>query len=247
MFLRSEPNGDAGRRSSITFGCSRSARTCAGLTRCTSRSPALRRGDVPVQWTDIAVRHTGYADDEPRERKLQRDGKILRRSWPSGRTIRSCSSTWGRSLSSGRTGGGAGLLRRRLSGSAPTDSITRKLFALIARCHQMLGDLQGGAGRLLRRCLVRSSGRRAARPQGCRAKDGGPARQTESRLAAILKYEASRAVRSVDQGIYGHLTRRATSPHWPPNAATSLKPSALWKSILEECPGDAGGDSEAGG
>src|SRR5208283_5268152 len=34
-----------------------------------------------------------------------------------------------------------GHLQRSLRGSAPTDSIVRKLFALIARCHQMLGDL----------------------------------------------------------------------------------------------------------
>ena len=34
-----------------------------------------------------------------------------------------------------------GHLQRGLRGSAPTDSIVRKLFALIARCHQMLGDL----------------------------------------------------------------------------------------------------------
>jgi len=33
-----------------------------------------------------------------------------------------------------------GHLQRSLRGSAPTDSIVRKLFAQIARCHQMLGD-----------------------------------------------------------------------------------------------------------
>ena len=32
------------------------------------------------------------------------------------------------------------LLRKSLAGLATSDSITRKLFALIARCHQMLGD-----------------------------------------------------------------------------------------------------------
>ena len=32
---------------------------------------------MPVKWTDITVRHTGYTDRELRERKLQRDGKIL--------------------------------------------------------------------------------------------------------------------------------------------------------------------------
>ena len=39
--------------------------------------PALRRVNVPVQWTDITVRHTGYTDPALRERKLQRDCKIL--------------------------------------------------------------------------------------------------------------------------------------------------------------------------
>ena len=39
--------------------------------------PAVRRANVPVKWTDITVRHTGYTDRELRERKLQRDGKIL--------------------------------------------------------------------------------------------------------------------------------------------------------------------------
>jgi glycosyltransferase involved in cell wall biosynthesis len=39
--------------------------------------PALRRATVPVRWTDITVRHTGYTDTALRERKLQRDSKIL--------------------------------------------------------------------------------------------------------------------------------------------------------------------------
>ncbi len=39
--------------------------------------PALRRANVPVRWTDITVRHTGYTDPALRERKLQRDSKIL--------------------------------------------------------------------------------------------------------------------------------------------------------------------------
>jgi hypothetical protein len=34
-----------------------------------------------------------------------------------------------------------GHLQRSLRGSAPSDSIVRKFFTLIARCHQMLGDL----------------------------------------------------------------------------------------------------------
>ena len=40
--------------------------------------PALKRAGVPVQWTDITVRHTGYADRALRSRKLDRDSRILR-------------------------------------------------------------------------------------------------------------------------------------------------------------------------
>ncbi len=38
------------------------------------------------------------------------------------------------------------LLRKSLAGSATSDSNTRKLFALIARCHQMLGDTRRPCG-----------------------------------------------------------------------------------------------------
>jgi Flp pilus assembly protein TadD len=37
-------------------------------------------------------------------------------------------------------------ISRSPCGSAPTDSIVRKLFALIARCHHMLGDLPSALG-----------------------------------------------------------------------------------------------------
>ena len=39
--------------------------------------PALKRAGVPVLWTDITVRHTGYADRALRMRKLERDARIL--------------------------------------------------------------------------------------------------------------------------------------------------------------------------
>ena len=39
--------------------------------------PALKRAGLPVQWTDITVRHTGYADRDLRSRKLERDSRIL--------------------------------------------------------------------------------------------------------------------------------------------------------------------------
>ena len=43
--------------------------------------------------------------------------------------------------SSARWSTALGHLQRSMCGSAPTDSIVRQLFALIARCHQIVGDL----------------------------------------------------------------------------------------------------------
>jgi hypothetical protein len=40
--------------------------------------------------------------------------------------------------------GALGFLKRSLAGSAPADSIVRKLFALIARAYQMIGNSQEG-------------------------------------------------------------------------------------------------------
>src|SRR5271165_2721248 len=104
--------------------------------------PALRRANVPVRWTDVTVRHTGYSDPALRERKLQRDEKILQDDLAARPgepfvlfnlgSIAIERKDWPRALD---------YLRQSLARSAPTDSITRKLFALIARCHQMLGDL----------------------------------------------------------------------------------------------------------
>ena len=138
--------------------------------------PALRRANVPVKWTDITVRHTGYTDRELRERKLQRDGKILeeelaerpndpfvlfnlgsiaveRQDW------RACS---------------------RLSSPQPLRLGADRFDHAEAVCRDR--PLPPDAGRsprrpggLLRRSLVRSRRRRVALPQGGGAPHGGPA------------------------------------------------------------------------
>jgi len=103
--------------------------------------PALRRANIPVHWTDVVVRHTGYTDRSLRLKKLERDSKILREELAERPedpfvlfnlgSIAVEQQDWPQALD---------YLRRSLAGSAPTDSITRKLYALIARSHQMLGE-----------------------------------------------------------------------------------------------------------
>jgi glycosyltransferase involved in cell wall biosynthesis len=103
--------------------------------------PALRRAGVPVRWTDLVVRHTGYVDLGLHGRKLDRDARILLEELKDRPgdpfvlfnlgAIANERRDWSMALSH---------LQRSLAGSAPSDSITRKLFALIARAHQMMGE-----------------------------------------------------------------------------------------------------------
>ena len=79
--VRPEPGWDRrrdGRRSHPAVSAPR--RMFAGRTAFTSRScRRLRRAKVPVRWTDLTVRHTGYVDQALRARKLDRDIRILER------------------------------------------------------------------------------------------------------------------------------------------------------------------------
>ncbi len=101
-----------------------------------------------------------------------------------------------------------GFLQKSLAGSAPTDSITRKLFALIARVHQMRGDSQAA----LRTCAEGISfepddAELWFRKAVVHRHRGEPA-EAERCWRRILTLRRPEKFASMDQGIYGHLTRR---------------------------------------
>jgi tetratricopeptide (TPR) repeat protein len=200
--------------------------------------PALRRANVPVRWPDITVRHTGYTDPALRERKLRRDCKILLEELaerPDDAFVRF--NLGSIAIERKDWAGALEHLRHSLSRSAPTDSITRKLFALIARAHQMLGNLQGAlavcaeglsfdpddAELLFRKAVVHRTAGHPAEAEGC--------------WKRILTLRRPDQFCSVDQGIYGHLTLRnlAVLAEERGDIAVSLE---CWRVVLAECPGD---------
>jgi glycosyltransferase involved in cell wall biosynthesis len=201
--------------------------------------PALNRAGIGTEWTDITVRHTGYSDRALRLRKLDRDTRILHEELADRPddpfTLFNLGSVgveraqWNEAIR---------YLKRSLARSAPTDSITRKLFALIARCHQMLGDFPtalnccaeglsldpGDAELWFRKAVVHRQSHQPAEAEDC--------------WRRILTLSRPQKFASMDQGIFGHLTRR--------NLAVLAKARGdhreaerQWRAVLAECPGDA--------
>ena len=200
--------------------------------------PALRRANVPVRWTDLTVRHTGYVDRALRARKLERDIKILREELKDRPddpfTLFNLGSIaierkdWRDAL---------GFLERSLAGSAPTDSIVRKLFALIARAHQMLGDSQAA----LRTCAdglkLDPDDAELWFRKAVVHRHRGESAEAERCWRRILTLKRPDQFCSVDQGIYGHLTRRNLAA-LAAERGDHAEAARLWADVLAECPGD---------
>jgi len=127
--------------------------------------------------------------------------------------------------------------QRSLSRSAPTDSFVRKLFALIVRCHQMLGDLPAA----LNAC---SEGLRMDpddaelhfRKAVLHRKADQPA-EAEACWRRILTLKRPDQFCSVDQGIYGHLTLRNLAV-LAEERGDQAEARRLWRMALDACPGN---------
>jgi tetratricopeptide (TPR) repeat protein len=111
------------------------------------------------------------------------------------------------------------------------------LFALIARAHQMRGDLPAAINTCAEGLSIDpEDGELWFRKAVAHRQAGQPA-EAEECWRRILTLSRPNKFASVDQGIYGHLTRR--------NLAALAKERGdfeeaqrHWRAVLEECPGD---------
>jgi glycosyltransferase involved in cell wall biosynthesis len=200
--------------------------------------PSLRRANIPVRWTDLTVRHTGYVDPAVRSRKLDRDSRILQAELSERPddpfilfnlgSIAIEQKDWACAL---------GYLQNSLAGSAANDSITRKLYALIARAHQMMGN----AGEAIRVCCAGlevdpQDAELWFRKAVLHRHQAEPA-EAEACWRRILTLRRPEKFASVDMGIYGHLTRRNLAA-LAAERGDREEEARLWSAVLVECPGD---------
>ncbi len=105
--------------------------------------PAVRRAGHRVRWCDVVIQHVGYQDSALRQRKLQRDWRLLETEHverPNDPFI--LFNLGSIAVETGRLDEGLAYIRRSLALSDPRDSIVRKLYALLAQCHRLLGQLE---------------------------------------------------------------------------------------------------------
>ena len=200
--------------------------------------PALHRAKIPMVWTDIVVRHTGYADPAVHQRKRERDLKLLMKEHADGPndpfvlyylgTIAFERSQWQEAL---------GYYILSLAKWGTTESIACKLFAMIAWTNQILMRYDES----LRVCdeglhYFPDDGEllfRKAIAQRYRGKTG----EAEACWTKILGLGRPQKLYSIDPGIYGHLTRRNLAIIAGERGDHDLA-QAHWRAVLAECPGD---------
>jgi glycosyltransferase involved in cell wall biosynthesis/tetratricopeptide (TPR) repeat protein len=103
--------------------------------------PGIKRSGGEVRWSDVVIHHTGYQDAALRRKKLERDLRLLKLEEAEQPDHPFTLFNLGCIYSElGRAAEALAVLRRSLQRSQPTDSIVRKLYALIAACHRQLGQ-----------------------------------------------------------------------------------------------------------
>jgi glycosyltransferase involved in cell wall biosynthesis len=169
--------------------------------------PAMRLAKVPVRWTNLTVRHTGYADPALRARKLERDIRLLELDLADRPddpfvlfnlgAIAVERREWTRAPK---------FLESSLGGSASSDSIVRKLFALIARSYQMMGDSHTALLTCDRGLNLDPEDAELWFRKAVVHRHRGESAEAENCWRRILRLHCPDQFCSFDQGIYGHLT-----------------------------------------
>ena len=200
--------------------------------------PALRRAGIPDRWTDIVIRHTGYTDRALRARKLQRDEKILLEELEERPKDPFVLFNLG-SIAIEREDWQAAIhyLEASLAGSAAEDSITRKLYALISRAHQGLGDTLAALAVCGQGLEVDPQDAELWFRKAFVHRQRGEHESAEACWTTILGLRRPTKFSSVDMGIYGHLTHRNLAV-LALERGDVAKAIAHWKAVVGERPND---------
>jgi glycosyltransferase involved in cell wall biosynthesis/tetratricopeptide (TPR) repeat protein len=169
--------------------------------------PSIRKQRGETAWADVVIHHTGYQDNALRERKRNRDLRLLRLEDQENPddpfTLFNLGNVY---LETGQQDLGLDCLRRSLVLSHPTDSIVRKLYALIAQVSRQRGRVEEAAQTCRNgRMHCPDDPELLFQEALCHQAQGHPA-EAESCYRQLLKLPPARFFASTDVGIRGHKT-----------------------------------------
>jgi tetratricopeptide (TPR) repeat protein len=134
--------------------------------------------------------------------------------------------------------GALGYLRACLQRSAPSESITLRIFALVARALQMLDDTAAALEVCAEGLSLDPEDAELWFRKAVVHRQRGERAEAERCWRSILYLKRPERFASVDMGIYGHLTRRNLAA-LVADRGDRAEEERLWRAVLAECPGDS--------
>jgi glycosyltransferase involved in cell wall biosynthesis/predicted Zn-dependent protease len=170
--------------------------------------PAVRRAGAEVRWTEVVIRHTGYQDPALRRRKLDRDLRLLRLE-DSERpgdpfTLFNLGQVH---QERGELAEAVACFRRSLAKSQPTDSIVRKLYALLAQCQRQLGQNEAALAACREGRVHYSEDVELLFQEALARRESGDPAGAEGCLRQLLKGGDGPHFASLDTGLAGYKAR----------------------------------------
>jgi tetratricopeptide (TPR) repeat protein len=191
--------------------------------------PAITAASIPIRWTEVEIGHLGYVDGAVCGRKLDRNLRILRAELQEkpGNPLILFNIGWA-AIYRNDPKTALGYLRASLASSSPQDALIRKVYALIAQAHQMLGQPASALAACVDgRSLAPDDAGLLFREAQLR-RDRGDLDGAEVCWRRILEGGRPHNFSIVLPGVYGHLTRRKL-------AALAERRGDV---AVAECPGD---------
>jgi tetratricopeptide (TPR) repeat protein len=199
--------------------------------------PALRRQKAEVRWSDVVIQHTGYQDAATRQRKLERDLRLLRLEEAerpdSPFTLFNLGSVY---QELGQLPQALVALRRSLELSDPGDSIVRKLYALLGQCHRQLGQpAEALAACSQGRQLYPEDAELLYQESSLRYEQGA-LEQAEACLLRLLTTKEGDHFASIDAGLRGYRARHLLALVCCRQGRLA-EAEAQWRAAVAEQPG----------
>jgi tetratricopeptide (TPR) repeat protein len=198
--------------------------------------PAVRRLKGQVRWSDVTIRHVGYQDPALRRSKLERDLRLLRTEVAEQPddpfVLFNLGSVY---LELERTAEALPLLQRSLRQSHPSDSIVRKLHALIVQGHRRLGQVAEALAACRAGRAVYPDDMELLFQEGLVLRELGDRPGAESCLLRLLQAREDDHFASVDPALRGYKARHNLAVLYQEQGRLG-EAETQWRAVTEERP-----------